>query len=63
MIMEQNEKLSYFVTETIVTERADLFITKKFPQFSRSQIQKLINSGNITINSNSIKLILGISSL
>ena len=53
--MEQNEKLSYFVTETIVTERADLFITKKFPQFSRSQIQKLINSGNITINSNSIK--------
>ena len=55
MIMEQNEKLSYFVTETIVTERADLFITKKFPQFSRSQIQKLINSGNITINSNPIK--------
>ena len=55
MIMEQNEKLSYFVTETIVTERADLFITKKLPQFSRSQIQKLINSGNITINSNSIK--------
>ena len=55
MIMEQNEKLSYFVTEKIVTERADLFITKKFPQFSRSQIQKLINSGNITINSNPIK--------
>ena len=55
MIMEQNEKLSYFVTETIVTERADLFITKKFPQFSRSQIQKLINSENITINSNPIK--------
>ena len=53
--MEQNEKLSYFVTETIVTERADLFITKKFPQFSRSQIQKLINSENITINSNPIK--------
>ena len=55
MIMEQNEKLSYFVTETIVTERANLFITKKFPQFSRSQIQKLINSENITINSNPIK--------
>ncbi len=55
MIMEQNEKLSYFVTEKIVTERADLFITKKFPQFSRSQIQKLINSENITINSNPIK--------
>jgi len=53
--MEQNEKLSYFVTEKIVTERADLFITKKFPQFSRSQIQKLINSENITINSNPIK--------
>ena len=55
MIMEQNEKLSYFVTEKIVIERADLFITKKFPQFSRSQIQKLINSENITINSNPIK--------
>tara|TARA_Y100001970_G_scaffold42386_1_gene52806 strand:+ start:1424 stop:2335 length:912 start_codon:yes stop_codon:yes gene_type:complete len=53
--MEQNEKLSYFVTEKIVTERADLFITKIFSQFSRSQIQKLINSGNITVNSNPIK--------
>ena len=47
--MEQNEKLSYFVTETIVTERADLFITKKFPQLKHTKKIIFLKSKKINI--------------
>ena len=55
MIMQKNEILTYVVTDEKVLDRADIFIKNKFPQFSRSQIQKLINGKNITINNSSIK--------
>tara|TARA_Y100000994_G_scaffold41703_3_gene32587 strand:+ start:2843 stop:3760 length:918 start_codon:yes stop_codon:yes gene_type:complete len=55
MIMQKNEILTHVVTDDKVLDRADIFIKSKFPQFSRSQIQKLISSKNITINNSSIK--------
>ncbi len=53
--MQKNEILTHVVTDDKVLDRADIFIKSKFPQFSRSQIQKLISSKNITINNSSIK--------
>ena len=53
--MQKNEILTHVVTEEKVLDRADIFIKSKFPQFSRSQIQKLISGKNITINNSSIK--------
>ena len=41
MIMQKNEILTHVVTDEKVLDRADIFIKSKFPQFSRSQIQKL----------------------
>tara|TARA_B100001142_G_scaffold114444_1_gene116584 strand:- start:5758 stop:6675 length:918 start_codon:yes stop_codon:yes gene_type:complete len=55
MIMQKNEILTHVVTDEKVLDRADIFIKSKFPQFSRSQIQKLISDKNITINNSSIK--------
>ncbi len=55
MTMQKNEILTHVVTEEKVLDRADIFIKSKFPQFSRSQIQKLISGKNITINNSSIK--------
>ena len=55
MNMQKNEILTHVVTDDKVLDRADIFIKSKFPQFSRSQIQKLISSKNITINNSSIK--------
>ena len=55
MIMQKNEILTHVVTDDKVLDRADIFIKSKFPQFSRSQIQKLISGKNITINNSSIK--------
>ncbi|MAW67201.1 MAG: RNA pseudouridine synthase [Chloroflexi bacterium] len=55
MIMQKNEILTHVVTDEKVLDRADIFIKSKFPQFSRSQIQKLISGKNITINNSSIK--------
>ncbi|MDC0047136.1 RluA family pseudouridine synthase [Chloroflexi bacterium] len=53
--MQKNEILTHVVTDDKVLDRADIFIKSKFPQFSRSQIQKLISAKNITINNSSIK--------
>jgi len=53
--MQKNEILTHVVTDDKVLDRADIFIKSKFPQFSRSQIQKLISGKNITINNSSIK--------
>ena len=53
--MQKNEILTHVVTDEKVLDRADIFIKSKFPQFSRSQIQKLISGKNITINNSSIK--------
>ncbi len=53
--MQKNEILTHVVTDEKVLDRADIFIKSKFPQFSRSQIQKLISDKNITINNSSIK--------
>ena len=53
--MQKNEILTHVVTDDKVLDRADIFIKSKFPQFSRSQIQKLISDKNITINNSSIK--------
>ena len=55
MIMQKNEILTHVVKDEKILDRADIFIKNKFPQFSRSQIQKLISGKNITINNSEIK--------
>ena len=53
--MQKNEILTHVVKDEKILDRADIFIKNKFPQFSRSQIQKLISGKNITINNSEIK--------
>ncbi len=47
-----NYKFSCFIEKK---DRLDLYLTKVFPEFSRSYVQKIIDLGQVKINSNTIK--------
>jgi 23S rRNA pseudouridine1911/1915/1917 synthase len=47
-----NYKICCFIEKK---DRLDLYLTKIFPDFSRSYVQKIIDSGQVKVNSKTIK--------
>lgn len=53
--MSENQKIELIVPEELNKNRLDQIIAKLCPQYSRSQLQKWIKSGNVLVNGKQIK--------
>ena len=47
--------MNFFVDEKISSTRLDVYLSEKFPEISRSHVQKLISSGNVTVDGEQVK--------
>jgi len=53
--MSENQKIYHIVPAELSNQRLDQIIAKLCPQYSRSQLQKWIKSGNVLVNGKQLK--------